>query len=111
MQDIVYGNALAKKDFLKVNSDGKLENVYEVIKYVDVDMGSGTGDSQEVTLDVAHDDDYEEEAMVFLNGMKLRYGADASTNDFYFSDGSTIKFSDSTLSSGDKLEIRYIVAS
>lgn len=112
LSDVVYGGALAKKDFLKVNAEGKLENVYEVIQYIDVDMGVGTGDSQAVSLSVAHDDDYKEEAMVFLNGMKLRYSSDSlSSNDFHFSGASEITFAADTLASGDKLEIRYIVAS
>ena len=111
LSDVSYANPLAQKDFLMVNSSGELENVYEVIDYISVDMTVGKGDSQAVTISVAHDDDYESKAMVFLNGQKLRYGTDANTNDFYFSAASTITFQASTLASGDELEIRYIIAS
>ena len=111
LSDISYANALAQGDMLMVNSSGSIENVYEVIKYVDIDMTAGKGESQAVSLDVDHDDDYESKAMVFLNGQKLRYGADSSTNDFYFSAAGTITFQASTLASGDSLEIRYFVAS
>ncbi len=111
LSDISYSNALAQGDMLMVNSSGSIENVYEVIEYIDVDMSSGAGENQAVDIAVNHDDDYESKAMVFLNGQKLRYGADDSTNDFYFSGAGEITFQDGTLADGDSLEIRYIVQS
>lgn len=111
LSDVSYANALAQGDMLMVNSSGSLENVYEVIEYIDVDMGTGTGENQAVDISVDHDDDYESKALVFLNGQKLRYGADSSTNDFYFSAAGEITFQSGTLADGDSLEIRYIVAS
>ena len=107
----ISANGLGVRDMLMVNSSNEIENVYEVIKYVSVDMTAGKGESQAVSLDVDRNADYESIAMVFLNGQKLRYGADSSTNDFYFSAAGTITFQASTLASGDELEIRYIVAS
>lgn len=111
LSDISYSNALAQGDMLMVNSSNQIENVYEVIEYIDVDMGSGTGEDQAVDISVDHDDDYESKTMVFLNGQKLRYGADNSTNDFYFSGAGEITFQAGTLADGDSLEIRYFVAS
>ena len=104
-------NGLAVRDMLMVNSSSEIENVYEVIKYVSIDMSAGKGNEQAVSLDVDHNDDYESKAMIFLNGQKLRYGADNSTNDFYFSAAGTITFQADTLANGDELEIRYLVTS
>lgn len=115
-------------DTLMVDSTNKYVKVKEVSEFRTVIAGDLTNgvasfvdfaaDSNSSTYQNYVNSTFEELSNVYLNGQKLRYGADqnASDADYYFSvDGSNnrarLYLIGNTMELSDQLEIRYIIAS
>ncbi len=90
------------------NGDVSLVKVKEIIEYIDCDSSNSDVSTEVITLSNNYDSEFISMSKVFMNGQKLRYGAEF---DYILQNDNELKIVSDILTFGDQFEVRYFIAS
>ena len=90
------------------NGDVSLVKVKEIIECIDCDSSNSDVSTEVITLSNNYDSEFMSMSKVFMNGQKLRYGAEY---DYILQNDNELKIVSDILTFGDQFEVRYFIAS
>lgn len=90
------------------NGDVSLVKVKEIIECIDCDSSNSDVSTEVITLSNNYDSEFISMSKVFMNGQKLRYGAEF---DYILQNDNELKIVSDILTFGDQFEVRYFIAS